>query len=182
MVIPCPSGPVPSKGINTFFRFYIRSEDCAVRVLLISLAYRIEPAKTSACLPKVTPTARGAILRKNEPMEIRVCPECDKAFYSPRVSDVVACSHCGFIMFDRRGSKRVHKEFDCRFLLDGQVVSARLQDYSADGLRMVYTGKALKADTVLDVEVEGLDVHRPARTVWSMKISRHSASAGLRLL
>jgi len=115
-------------------------------------------------------------------MEIRVCPECDRAFYSLRSSDVVACSHCGFVLFDRRGAKRVHKEFDCRFLLAGQVVRAKLQDYSADGLRMVYTGQALEANTVLDVEVDGLDVHRPAKTVWSMKISKDSASAGLRLL
>lgn len=115
-------------------------------------------------------------------MEIRVCPECDRAFYSLPDSDVVACTHCGFIAFDRRGAKRVHKEVDCRFLLEGRLVRARLQDYSAGGLRMVYTGEALKADTVLDVEVEGLDVHRTAKTVWSMKISKHSVSAGLRLL
>lgn len=115
-------------------------------------------------------------------MELRVCPECDRVFYSLHDSDVVACPHCGFILHDRRRSKRVHKELDCRFLLEGHVVRARLQDYSTDGLRMVYNGQALKADTVIDVEIEGLDVHRPAKTVWSTKISKHSASAGLRLL
>lgn len=115
-------------------------------------------------------------------MELRVCPECDRAFYSLHDSDMVTCIHCGFIVYDRRGPKRVHKAFDCRFLLEGRLVRARLQDYSTNGLRMVYTGQALKADTVLDVEVEGLDVHRLAKIVWSKKLSKGSVSAGLRLL
>jgi len=115
-------------------------------------------------------------------MELRVCPECDKAFYSPHDSEVVACPHCGFVLHDRRRARRIHRELDCRFLLEGRVVSAILQDYSANGLRMVYEGQALEADTLLDVEVEGLAVHRPARTVWSVKISKAKASAGLRLL
>jgi len=76
----------------------------------------------------------------------------------------------------------MHKELDCKFLLKGQMVRAILQDYSDNGCSMVYEGKAIETDTVLDIEVEGLEVHRHARTVWSKNISDRKASAGLRLL
>jgi len=115
-------------------------------------------------------------------MEIRVCPECEKAFFALVDNAVVKCTHCGHVVQERRGAERVAKELDCTFSYDGHVVHAKLQDYSSGGLRMVYTGEAVSADTLRDVNVEGLDVHRPAKTVWTMQTSDHSFSAGLRLL
>lgn len=115
-------------------------------------------------------------------MELRVCPECNKAFYSLHDSEVVACPHCGFILHDRRRTKRVTKEIDCCFSVEGELVRAKLQDYSKDGLRVVYSGHALGVDTVFDVEVEDLDVHRPAKAVWAKKISKSQFSVGLKLL
>lgn len=97
-------------------------------------------------------------------------------------SDVVACPHCGQILHDRRNKERIKKELEFTFFFKGEGQSARLSDYSEGGVKMVYEGKPLEVDTVLDVEIKELDIRRPARTVWSKKLSNSSASTGLRLL
>jgi len=126
--------------------------------------------------------AGGTILRKNKPMEIRVCPECNKAFYSLRESDVVACSHCGFIMHDRRGALRTKKEVDCTIGLEGESIRVKLVDYSVNGIKIVCRGCYIKADTFLDVDIKALGIHKMAKAVWSKMVTSSSSSVGLKLL
>lgn len=115
-------------------------------------------------------------------MELRVCPECNKAFYARRVGEIVACPHCGFILYDRRRKKRVRRELAFYLSMEGRVVQATLRDYSKDGLRIAYEGKAPRPDTVLDISIDELDIHRHAQPVWSKKMSKSTVSAGLKLL
>ncbi|HXI09382.1 MAG TPA: PilZ domain-containing protein [Thermodesulfobacteriota bacterium] len=115
-------------------------------------------------------------------MELRVCPECNKAFYARRAGEVVACPHCGFVLYDRRRKKRVLRELAFYFSMEGRVVQATLRDYSKDGLRIAYEGDALRPDAVIDISIDELDIHRHAQPVWSKKMSKSTVSAGLKLL
>ncbi len=115
-------------------------------------------------------------------MELRVCPECDRVFYSLHDSDVVACPHCGFILHDRRGALRTKKEINFTISLEGENIPVKLIDYSVDGLKIVCKGRDIKTDTFLDVDIKALGIHKTAKTVWSKKVSGSLSSVGLKLL
>jgi DNA-directed RNA polymerase subunit RPC12/RpoP len=118
-------------------------------------------------------------------MELRICPVCNKAFYSSSDRDGVLCTHCGYVLYEVRVGARV--ELNPRSLcftlsLSGEEVRASLKDYSPSGLRIIYSGKTMPVDTVCNVDIDELGIHAVARTVWSKKISSSSVSAGLRLI
>jgi len=115
-------------------------------------------------------------------MELRVCPECDRAFYSLHDSDMVTCTHCGFIVYDRRGALRTKKEVDCTIALEGENIPAKLIDYSVNGIKIVCRGHDIKADTFLDVDIKALGIHKMAKSVWSKRVTRSSSSVGIKLL
>ena len=115
-------------------------------------------------------------------MELRVCPECNKAFYALHDSEVVACPHCGFILHDRRRNKRMHKELEFAFSAGGKTVTAKLQDYSLNGMKIAYTGAALDVESLLDIDIDEINIHGKARAVWTKKVSKSVASIGLKLL
>jgi DNA-directed RNA polymerase subunit RPC12/RpoP len=115
-------------------------------------------------------------------MELRVCPECDRAFYSLHDGDVVACPHCGYILHDRRRSKRVHKEIVFTFSAGGRTVTAKLQDYSTNGMKIIYTGDALDLESLLDIDIEEINIHGTAKAVWDRRITKSTHSTGLKIL
>lgn len=114
-------------------------------------------------------------------MQLRVCPQCYKAFYISRERDAIACQHCGHIFSERRRFGRVRDEFEIILKFNGSEISARAIDYSEAGAGIIYSGDSLEADTILDINI-GMDVRRPARMVWSRQVSRSLVSAGLKLL
>lgn len=115
-------------------------------------------------------------------MELRVCPECNKALYSLHDSDVVACPHCGFVLHDRRGALRIKKEINFTISLEGEDVPVKLVDYSAGGLKIVCKGRHIKTDTFLDVDIDALGIHKTAKAVWTKKAPGSSSSVGLKLV
>lgn len=115
-------------------------------------------------------------------MEIRVCPNCGKAFYAPRDGEQVLCLHCGFLLYDRRSTGRSQKEVGVFFYLRGIRHSATLKDYSTGGAGLEYGGKGLEVDTIVDIDIEELGVHMHAITVWSRKVSGSRYASGLKYL
>jgi len=115
-------------------------------------------------------------------IENRICPHCEKVFYTPVEDKRVVCIYCGYVLFDRRGAQRTEKEVNFTISVEGEKIPTRLKDYSADGLKIVCRGNAIKADTFLDIDIKALGIHKIAKAIWSKKVSRSLFSAGLKLL
>ena len=115
-------------------------------------------------------------------IELRICPHCEKAFYTPVEDKRVVCLYCGYVLFDRRGALRTQKEVDFTISLNGTDVPVKLKDYSDDGLKIVCEGRDIKTDTFLDVDIKPLGIHKIAKTIWSKKVSESLSSIGLKLL
>ena len=116
-------------------------------------------------------------------MDIRVCPECGKAFYAAVSSAPLSCALCACFFEDKRRDKRTRKETGLTFRFMDRSYPARLKDYSEHGLRLLYAGKMLKAGSVVAVEfAPPLDKGgcECAVAVWSRKVSPAVFSSGLR--
>jgi hypothetical protein len=115
-------------------------------------------------------------------MEIRVCPQCNKAFYASPDAECLVCSHCGHVIYDRRRKERVEKELDFNIPFKGRPLPAKLMDYSEGGLKAVYKGGLLKVDTVFDLDIGELDIHAEVKTVWTKKVSKSVYASGFKFL
>lgn len=113
-------------------------------------------------------------------MEIRVCPDCDKAFYALRDAIHLVCHHCGYMLLDRRSNDRTASNLDFTFTYRGKSIKARLKDYSESGLRILYRGRALQVESVLDIKLNKLGIHSTAKAVWTGSVSRSLYSSGFR--
>ncbi len=115
-------------------------------------------------------------------MEIRVCPDCDKAFYALCDAIHLVCHHCGYMLMDRRVKERTTSNLDFTFTYGGKSIKARVKDYSESGLRIFYRGSSLKVDSVLDMKLDGLNIHSTAKAVWTRSVSRSLYSSGFKFI
>lgn len=114
---------------------------------------------------------------------MRICPECKKAFYVPVKVDRVRCHHCHFTIYMGRNSERITNELEFTLTLRNEKIRARLRDYSREGIGIFLDGKnTLNVGVVVNVDIDEVNIHRPARAVWIRKKSRSVSSAGLQLL
>lgn len=117
-----------------------------------------------------------------ENIVIRVCPECEKAFYAAKSPAPLSCALCACFFEDKRRSRRTRKEAGLTFRFMERSCPARLKDYSENGLRMLYAGKMLKAGSVVEVELCAENIRECAVAVWSRKLSPEVFSSGLKRL
>ncbi len=115
-------------------------------------------------------------------MEIRVCPDCDKAFYALRDAIHLVCHHCGYMLLDRRSKERTICNLDFTFTYGGKSIRAKLKDYSESGLRILYRGRSMQVDSVLDIRLDGLSIHSAAKAVWTSSVSRSLYSSGFQFI
>lgn len=117
-------------------------------------------------------------------VELRVCPECNKAFFKGLDREYAVCSHCRYVLWDQRGEDRTEGEMEASFSIDGREVAARVTDFSSSGLKIVFSGipEPMPDSTVLNMNVDELGLHQPAETVWQQKADNESAVIGLKLL
>jgi len=117
-------------------------------------------------------------------VELRVCPECNKAFYKGLDREYAMCSHCRYVLWDQRGEKRTEREIETSFLFEGRELPVKVTDFSASGLQVVFADPLeLPPDrAVMDVNVDELGLHRPAETVWLKKTDQEVAVAGLKFM
>ncbi len=112
-------------------------------------------------------------------MKIRICPECGKAFYALSDVDTLVCRYCGFVLFDRRVLSRTAASIDSKLKLSGHITRVRLKDYSRTGARIIFEGKHISDDTVLNLVIDELNIDGTAKTVWSKKVAKNTYSYGL---
>jgi hypothetical protein len=115
-------------------------------------------------------------------MEIRVCPECNKAYYTAAVEYRPPCPHCGHVLLDRRTQERTITAKDLSFFIEGTERSATLIDLSKDGGKIIYDGESFPANTTLDINIDELNIHRTARAVWTKELTGSKVTAGLKFL
>jgi DNA-directed RNA polymerase subunit RPC12/RpoP len=115
-------------------------------------------------------------------MEIRVCPDCDKAFYALRDVIHLVCHHCGYSLLDRRIKERTLCNLDFTFTYKSKNIKATLKDYSESGARIVYKERSLPVDSILKVTLDKLNTDSPAITVWTRSISRSLYSSGFKFI
>jgi len=114
-------------------------------------------------------------------IEHRICPKCTRAFYASSVVASLTCPSCGFIMLDGRPVKRIKTNIDLTFSFGERKMPVRLVDYSEGGLRIAYKGTALEVNSLIDLDIEKLNIHGTAMAVWTKKISG-AISTGFRLI
>ncbi len=115
-------------------------------------------------------------------MEIRVCPDCDKAFYALRDAIHLVCHHCGYSLLDRRIKERTICNIDFTLTHKKRSIKCTLKDYSDTGARVVYRERSLPVDTIISVKLGKLDINAPARTVWTRSVSRSLYSSGFKFI
>lgn len=92
------------------------------------------------------------------------------------------CHHCGNILLDGRTRKRIRKEVAFTLSLGELKIPAVTADYSDDGARIMYKGNPIPVGTVMDLNIDKLNIHGAAEAVWAKRVSRSQTQAGLRLL
>ena len=115
-------------------------------------------------------------------MEIRVCPDCDKAFYALRDTVNLVCHHCGYSLLDRRIKERTLCNLDFTFTHKDKSIKATLKDYSESGARIVYKERSLPVDSILEITLDKLRIDSPVKTVWTRSISRSLYSSGFKFI
>jgi predicted RNA-binding Zn-ribbon protein involved in translation (DUF1610 family) len=114
-------------------------------------------------------------------MELRVCPECKKAFYTAAVEYPPPCPRCGHVLLDRRTQERKATTTNFTFLVEGKKRSATLLDFSKEGARIIYGGKTFPVNSVMDLSIDKLNIHGTAKAVWTKKIDSKSTT-GLKFI
>ena len=115
-------------------------------------------------------------------MELRVCPNCKKVFYIANAWGHIICPHCKYSIYERREQERISESLRFTFTIKGSRRPATLADYSRHGARMVYRGSALRVNTIVDIDVNRLHIHRKGKVVWTKKINSSRSVSGLMLL
>ena len=115
-------------------------------------------------------------------MDMRICPDCNKAFYFLEAQKPYTCSHCGYFFIDKRQHKRIEKKAHCVFIYNGIKSEGVTKDYSFGGASIEYTGDPIAEDTVIDFECNVLELHVPAKAVWSVSRPSKGILIGLKFL
>jgi len=111
----------------------------------------------------------------------RVCPGCNGAFYATSAAHSLSCPRCGYVILDGRPGQRTKTNIGLTFSFGEKSMPVRLVDYSEGGFRIAYNGKALEINTLIDLDIEKLNIHGTAMAVWTKKISG-AVSTGFRII
>ncbi len=111
----------------------------------------------------------------------RICPGCGRVFYASASAASLSCPSCGYVMLDGRPARRIKTKLGLTFATAGGSIPVRLVDYSEGGLRIAYKGKGLEVNTLIDLDIEKLNIRGTAMAVWTKKISG-AVSTGFRFV
>ncbi len=114
-------------------------------------------------------------------IEHRVCPKCARAFYASSGVESLKCPHCKYVVLDGRPGKRIKTDLYLTFSFGGRSMPVQLVDYSEGGLRIAYKGKPLEINTLIDLDIEKLNIRGTAMAVWTKRVSG-AISTGFRLI
>ncbi len=114
-------------------------------------------------------------------VEIRVCAECSKAFYTGPDENSPACFYCGYY-FIQRSRERINTLINFTISIDDKKMPAMVKNYSETGAMILYMGEHLPVNGVIHLKVDSLSLDRAAKTVWSKQIDESKVASGVRLL
>jgi len=115
-------------------------------------------------------------------LSLRICPACNKAFYTADEEYCPPCPKCGYVLVEQREQDRVTQKSDFSITIKEEKRPAKTLDLSPNGARIAYEGGALPVDTVLDFNVDRLNINRTAMAVWTKQMGSGQSQSGLRLL
>jgi hypothetical protein len=92
------------------------------------------------------------------------------------------CPNCRHVLIEQRQHDRVGEKSNLTFTVDEEKRTAKVIDLSMDGARIAYKGDAIPIETILDFNLDRLNIHRPAMAVWTKQLNPKISQSGLRLL
>ncbi len=114
-------------------------------------------------------------------MELRICPECKKTFFTDGGS-FIACPGCEYVLYDGRSQKRVMKKLDVVLYADDAAFSGSTIDVSEGGVKIIYDGRLVDVNSKLKLHVETMSPWRNASVVWAKRCNDVKIMAGLKFL
>ncbi|MFQ5329871.1 MAG: PilZ domain-containing protein [Thermodesulfobacteriota bacterium] len=124
----------------------------------------------------------------NTAIAMLLCPHCGKTSNVDSHNSDLRCSECGMehtgsdAYMRCEGRLQVRKECTVSHKKRKSPVRAIVRDISFSGAMLQYTGPALSRDTILILDVEGLDLHVPARVMWTHSMTRFENKAGVKFV
>ncbi len=115
-------------------------------------------------------------------MDMRICPDCNKAFYYLKDKEPSSCTHCGYFFGNKRQFKRIDKRADCVFTYEGIKHDGLTKDYSLGGACIEFAGEPIREDASLDFKSDMLGLHASAKAVWSLMSPSKGILMGLKFL
>ncbi len=115
-------------------------------------------------------------------MVLRVCPSCDRAFYTISREYCPSCPYCRYVLADRRTHERIRTSVEFSFSNGGPDREATLIDFSTTGARIIYQGQSLPVNMIININIDEVNIHGPAKVVWSQELNLMLSQTGLRLL
>lgn len=115
-------------------------------------------------------------------MDMRICPDCNKAFYFLKEKEPSSCMHCGYFFGNTRQHKRIVKVAGCVFTYEGTKHDAVTKDYSLTGACIEFIGEPISKEASIDFESDMLGLRGPAKAVWSASSPSKGVLMGLQFL
>jgi hypothetical protein len=117
-----------------------------------------------------------------------ICPFCDRESYRYTEGGEIKCIGCGalytYFGTARRCEERLKVNRGCTITNKemGRSIEAVVEDVSFSGARIRYAGTAFYQDSIVHLDADDLDLHTPARVVWTKAMSKSKKSTGLQLI
>ncbi len=124
----------------------------------------------------------------NAAIAIIVCPHCGKTSQKITDDSDLRCVECGMEYADsdaymrREGRLQVKKDCTIAHKNRKSPIIAILEDISFNGGKIKYAGSALSIDSMLLLDVGGLDLHTPARVMWTHSMTKFEHKTGVKFV
>ncbi|MDH3972729.1 MAG: PilZ domain-containing protein [Deltaproteobacteria bacterium] len=112
-------------------------------------------------------------------IELRICPQCNKVFYSNSKESSPPCVYCGYVLIERCEERKEVSQ-DMTLTINGRKKGVTLKDYSPNGAMVVYVGSEIPVNTSFLFEIRELNIKKAAKIVWSKKINKSISATGIR--
>ena len=117
-----------------------------------------------------------------------LCPHCGLETKSGTSDNFLACTVCGMV-YSRFGAERrregrlkVSKACSLTLTSEDAPLVATVGEISLNGARVVYPGNSLMTGGTVYFDVNLLDLHTPAKVMWTAPLDNDRQNAGLRLI
>jgi len=117
-----------------------------------------------------------------------VCLQCNDGSYRYTEEGNIKCARCGADFTEygtaKRSEGRLNVKTACTISHKEREspLEAMVVDVSLHGARIHYRGEPLSETSLLHLDVDGLDLHTPAKIMWSHSEGEDDHYVGVRLI